>query len=134
MQNIESIISFNIKEHFPDCSVYKDRAEITTRPYFFIQQIQNKIEKKLGNLYQTEHFIQIIYLPESDQMTDYMKLNHVGTALYDIMEIMTYKEDTVKAKNMKYRIEDNTLQFFADITTHKQRVHEKTKMQILEIE
>lgn len=129
-----SIISYTLGSNFPGVKVYKEQIAQIQRPAFFVSEIENTQQKRIGNRYTRVSDWVIIYFPKEDNLSDYVQLSeNIGDKLYSVMEHMEFNGSKLRGTEMKHRIEDNTLQFFVTVREQLKRPEVETKMQDLEI-
>lgn len=135
MLDIDRVLSNVLKQNFNDVKIYNERAEKIKLPAFILKIVQSHFDKKVGNLYKNELLYQIIYIENEDNqyITDYEKFEKIAFKLFDILEFIEIKGNKLKAYDMNYKIQDNTLMFFVMFKVRYQKDKERILMNELDL-
>lgn len=105
-------ICCTLGETFPGIKIYKEQVKQIKRPAFFVRELESVHTRHVGNLYTRSCNFAIRYFTKEDTLSDYAELREIADKLYSALEWMEFNGQILRGYEMKYRIEDNVLQFF----------------------
>lgn len=107
-------IEYSLKNAFTEANVYTENVENPIAPFFEIRCLESAVAKKIGGLYEFEEKYEIKYFHKKTEETVSCneEVTEIALKMTEILEIMEFKGIKIRGIQMKYRIEDNVLQFF----------------------
>lgn len=106
-------IAYSLATAFPDATVYRENVNKAELPFFDIKLIESRLLGEISTYILYEKY-EIRYFPklENDELSCRKVLQDTALQMTEVLEIMKYDDEKIRASEMKYRIEDNVLQFF----------------------
>lgn len=109
-ETVKSAISKALSINYPGIKIYKNKVnQGMQRPCFFIAQIETECTKEAKDRRKINYLVNIRYHKDNATRTE---LDEIGFNLLDILESLEDKETIAYAKNSRYEIVDDVLQFF----------------------
>ena len=134
--DIISIISSTVSAAFLGIDVYKEniKQDFST-PAFYVAEINYTHIPLIGRASRKRFSVSVKYFPDKNNKDEVLhELHGVAAQLADILEIMSYNNNTIKAQNMESRIEDDVLHFMFDVKIKALKEKNTNKFGPLEVD
>lgn len=134
--NVISIISKAVSTAFPEATVYKEtiKQDFST-PAFYVAEINHTHTPLIGRASRQRYSMSVKYYHDETNMDEVKKeLHGVAAQLPDVLEIMSYNNNTIKSYNMESRIEDDILHFMFDVKVKMIKPKDTYKFGPLEVD
>lgn len=113
--NVVSAIALNIRAAFSQTemkAVYKNMPKQNiVKPYSFIHQINATHQNEMRNRANWDFLLDIRVHPEDDRTDVQTWARSVSLKLLECLNKITISDQTVKARSVEYKVEDNVLHF-----------------------
>jgi len=134
--DIISIITNSISAAFPKVKdIYKDNIlQDFSTPSFFVSIINSSHKPLIGLASSKRYNVTIKYFPDShNKGNTIQELNKVADIVLDTIGIMSYRNKTIKAYNVEWKVIDDVLHFMFDIKVKILKDKQVTKFGPLEV-
>lgn len=134
--DIISIISNAVSTAFSAANVYKENTKQGfDSPAFYIAEINHTHTPLIGRASRKRYSMSVKYYPDENNIDEVKKeLHGVAAQLPDVLEIMSYNNNTIKSYNMESRIEDDILHFMFDVKVKMIKPKDTYKFGPLEVD